>query len=72
MVLLDSPGEADKRGLINGLAEGVCKGDIGADGDDVGLAEGLKGLLACGRPLGRGLLEGDTVETGGVELLEGS
>ncbi len=72
----DSPGDADKRGLINGLAEGVCKGDnIGIDGDAVGLAEELKGLLDCGpRPLGRGLLEGETVEAGGdglLELLEG-
>ncbi len=51
VILLNSPGEADQLGLINGLAEGVCKGDnIKVDGDDVGLSEGSKGLL-------RGLLE---------------
>ncbi len=72
VILLDSPGEAEQLGLINGLAEGVCKGDnIEVDGDDVGLSEVLKGLLDCRKPLGIGLLEGDTVETsGGVGLLE--
>ncbi len=70
LLLLDTASTRDAD--INGLVEGVCLGDtiIGVDGDDVGLAEELKGLVdGRRRPLRKGLLEGDIVETGGSEGL---